>query len=292
MTKVPSELLREAHKRALEATSVLQVEFGNLVRSGLVGNWLGRDAGSSIDFHEHRSYSPGDDPRHIDWRVFARTGHYMMKQFREEISPSVDILVDPSPSMTLGAEKLMRTLEIIYFAVEAASAAQASVRCSFLGGINRILDISDLENYTMTFPEGRNDLALNEQLVNAPIRRASLRFLISDLLFPGSPESSLGLLTGRAGRAILFVPFCNDEARPSWNGSIEFTDCESQLRREQIVDQGILERYLNAYDTHFQYWREAANRFRVPLVRVCADDPLISALSAESVPGGALRLWG
>ena len=47
----------------------------------------GSGTGSSLDFQDHRAYSPGDDPRHINWQAYARTGSYTMKLFREEVRP-------------------------------------------------------------------------------------------------------------------------------------------------------------------------------------------------------------
>ncbi|MEJ6642028.1 MAG: DUF58 domain-containing protein [Akkermansiaceae bacterium] len=39
--------------------------------------------GSALYFQDHRAYSPGDDPRHINWQAYARTGQYTMKLYRE-----------------------------------------------------------------------------------------------------------------------------------------------------------------------------------------------------------------
>ena len=47
--------------------------------------------GSALYFQDHRAYSPGDDPRHINWQAYARTGQYTMKLYREEFRPVVHL---------------------------------------------------------------------------------------------------------------------------------------------------------------------------------------------------------
>ncbi len=55
--------------------------------------------GSSTDFAEHRSYMPGDDIRGIDWKLFARTDRYFVKQFEADTNANFMVLLDVSPSM-------------------------------------------------------------------------------------------------------------------------------------------------------------------------------------------------
>jgi uncharacterized protein (DUF58 family) len=55
--------------------------------------------GFSLDFAEHRGYEPGDDLRRVDWRVFARTDRYYVKQFEADSNANIVIALDVSPSM-------------------------------------------------------------------------------------------------------------------------------------------------------------------------------------------------
>lgn len=56
--------------------------------------------GFSVEFTEHRQYTPGDDLRYLDWKVFARTGRYYIKQFEEETNLKAYIILDVSRSMS------------------------------------------------------------------------------------------------------------------------------------------------------------------------------------------------
>ncbi|NQU19633.1 MAG: DUF58 domain-containing protein [Candidatus Nealsonbacteria bacterium] len=60
--------------------------------------------GFSIEFAEHREYAPGDDLRHLDWKVFGRTDKYYLKQFEEETNLVCYLLLDTSESMLYKSE--------------------------------------------------------------------------------------------------------------------------------------------------------------------------------------------
>ena len=59
--------------------------------------------GSSVEFAEHREYVPGDDIRHIDWKVFGRSDRFYIKQFEEETNLRVQLVMDASESMNYGS---------------------------------------------------------------------------------------------------------------------------------------------------------------------------------------------
>ena len=58
--------------------------------------------GASVDFAEHRGYVPGDDIRRVDWRVFARTDKYYIKEFEADTNSNFSVLLDVSKSMAFG----------------------------------------------------------------------------------------------------------------------------------------------------------------------------------------------
>jgi len=64
--------------------------------------------GGSIDFAEHRGYMPGDDIRRIDWRVFARTDRFYVKQFEADTNANFSVLFDVSRSMSFASKGLSK----------------------------------------------------------------------------------------------------------------------------------------------------------------------------------------
>src|SRR5687768_7800906 len=59
--------------------------------------------GFSVEFTEYRAYSPGDDPRYLDWKLAARTDRYFIKKFEDETNLRCHLLVDQSRSMMFGS---------------------------------------------------------------------------------------------------------------------------------------------------------------------------------------------
>jgi uncharacterized protein (DUF58 family) len=74
--------------------------------SGRSGELLGRGTGTSLEFQEYREYMPGDDIRHLDWSAYARSDSLMVRLYREEISPRMDVLLDVSRSMSTSPAKM------------------------------------------------------------------------------------------------------------------------------------------------------------------------------------------
>ena len=67
------------------------------------GHRLGAYKGGQLEFHGHRSYSPGDELRYVDWNTYARLGKPYVKEFAREEAGVLHILLDATPSMSLGA---------------------------------------------------------------------------------------------------------------------------------------------------------------------------------------------
>src|SRR6476661_3012190 len=59
--------------------------------------------GASTDFAEHRAYMPGDDIRRIDWKLWARSDRYYLKEFEADTNTNFVAIIDVSPSMRLDA---------------------------------------------------------------------------------------------------------------------------------------------------------------------------------------------
>lgn len=96
MTASPTTLISPDELSEIES---LQLQAREAVEGALAGIHRSQRRGSSIEFSEHKLYTPGDDVRHIDWRAFAKTDRYHIKQFEDETNLTLEILVDHSGSM-------------------------------------------------------------------------------------------------------------------------------------------------------------------------------------------------
>ncbi len=101
------------HLRFLDHDTVRRLSRLQLAARGLVEGFLAGLHGSaylgaSVEFAGHRNYVPGDEPRRIDWRVYARRDRYFVKQYREETNLVAYLLVDGSASMTFAGRGMSK----------------------------------------------------------------------------------------------------------------------------------------------------------------------------------------
>ena len=82
------------------------------MRASRSGTRLSRFRGRGVDFAEVRAYEPGDDVRHIDWRVTARTGRTHTKLFQEERERPVLVVADLGPSSFFGTRRRMKSVAV------------------------------------------------------------------------------------------------------------------------------------------------------------------------------------
>ena len=84
-----------------------KLEYLNVVARKILAGSLRADRqsprrGTSAEFADHRSYTEGDDFRHVDWHLFGRLEELFIKRYREEENLHLTVLLDVSPSMDLG----------------------------------------------------------------------------------------------------------------------------------------------------------------------------------------------
>lgn len=278
--------LRDTARAACE---MLRLPLGRHQWRGQTGAWAGVGRGGSVEFQDHRPYVPGDDPRHVDWPAWARTGQLALRLYREEVSPAVDVIVDASRSMRADPVKRTRTVELLLFCLTAAEDAASPVRVwSVLGEEYRPVHVD--EALRAHLPVTADAVAERQptRIDGVPLRPGSLRVFLTDVLFAGAPPALLRPLAARHGRAVVLAPFTAAEKAPDWAGSLEMVDCESLDVRPVRLDAKRLKRYREAWRRHFEIWEEEARRHGLVFAQVPAEGALIDALH-PAVLAGALE---
>src|SRR5512135_2257816 len=85
--------------KTLASISGLELVARTVVDGFVAGLHRSPDFGFSQEFAEYRAYSPGDDLRHVDWNVFARTERMYLKRYRGETNSQLTLMLDSSASM-------------------------------------------------------------------------------------------------------------------------------------------------------------------------------------------------
>ncbi len=280
--------------RARGWSALFRLPLRQKVWRGGSGDFMGRGTGASLDFQDHRAYSPGDDPRHINWQAYARTGQYSMKLFREEVRPLIDIVLDVSPSMFFTPEKAARSIELFYFAVEGAMrAGTAPMVHAVAPGWHRPFPQEAVLSYRWLdqLPQGPQPSSEPPEFSRVPLRAQSLRLFISDLLFAGEPQHFTALLSARQGRPVVLAPYCQAESDPEWDGNMEFIDAESLSHHPRRVEPVLLKRYREAYNRHFELWKAGAQRHGLVMARIPCEPEFPAALQLEALRNGAVEPW-
>ena len=178
----------------LQKVTALELVAREAVEGMRVGAHRSPSKGLSSEFAYHRPYVIGDSPRHVDWRLYARTGRYYMKQYIAETDFTANILLDASSSMKYGSGDVNK---LEYAKYIAARLAQLIVTQRDMAGL-AIFD-SELRQYIE--PSSRlsivRDIAVELEKVECVprtniatllhefaerIRRRGFVILISDLL--------------------------------------------------------------------------------------------------------------
>lgn len=303
--------LGQIHARMKAAAAVARLPLRSGRWSGTAGSVLGGGTGSSIDFQDHRQYVPGDDPRHMNWHAYARTGHYTMKLYREEVTPRIDLVYDVSGSMFLDEPKERRVWELFYFCLESGLRIGGHLKLFLLGRSATELpaELPVEQAIADAWPEslgrvgggsrgaGRHKqpgtaspALLSDQLERVPFRAGSLRVLVSDLLDESPPGRAAARLIAVGSRGVVLAPFARQESAPDWSGNIDFEDAERLTHQRQRVDGDLLSRYRQAYSRHFAVWREECARRGVGFARVSDAGDFLDALRGEAVLSGAIDM--
>lgn len=287
-----AEELARCETRAREVAGRLRLPLRSRVWRGQAGEFQGAGVGSSLDFQDHRGYVPGDDPRHINWQAYARTGQYSMKLYREEVRPTLDLVIDVSESMFFEPAKAARSAELLYFLVASAARAQAGAVIHLVRGrASRPVDAETVARHRwLELARELDDTTPGPpDLGRLPLRPNAIRVLLSDLLFAGDPDPVIRQLAQRQGSPVLLAPFAAVEEDPDWSGNCEFVDAERRTRHPHRIDPAVLRHYRASYAQHFRLWNLAARKQQARFARVAAAEPLDTALSAEALPNGALE---
>lgn len=264
----------------------------NMSLTGKSGELLGRATGSSLEFHEYREYTPGDDIRHLDWQAYARTDQLMVRLFRNEVSPNVEVILDTSTSMNTGSGK--KSL------VARQLAASIMLLAAKLGGRPRLLLLGDewpvaeialdeLQQLETLEFESLRSMAETLSAQPVPARRHAVRLIISDFLFPHDADPLVSKLTEGASGAWMIQLLTGWEASPTAVGGRHLIDVESGWELDLILDEPAVEAYLDRMKRLQHGLQNAGRRRNAQLVTATVDGGLQRACRAELVRSGLLK---
>lgn len=245
--------------------------------AGRVGSLLGRQAGSSIDFQEHRDYQPGDDLRRIDWNIYARSDRLVVKLYREEVNPHLDLLLDGSRSMALPQTGKSAALCWLSSILAVAAQNAGCTHSVWLGqhGFRRLdNDRGQPSIWNGIAFEGTQSLAGVFHQMRPSLRHQGIRILLSDLLWPGDPLVVLRQLAQEAASVWVVQLLGREDVELPESGSLRLLDSETGEELDLYLDASAAEQYRQAMARHQQSWHQACRQTRARLITMTADNIL------------------
>ncbi len=273
----------------LAKLSGLQLRVNTVVEGTLTGLHRSPHHGGSIEFAEHKEYSPGDDVRHLDWKALGKFDRYYIKRFEDETDLKAYLLLDASGSMGYG--RPLSKLE--YGSTLVASLAYILLRqgdqpslLAFGDGVRTFLPPRSRSSHAVELvhsleqlqPEGETDLARAINHLTEVVSRRSLVVLVSDM-FDGNEEGlrMLHQLRARRHHVVLFHLFHPDELEFPFQRLTIFEAMEDD--RRVLVDPGGVRR---AYHEEMSRFRsrtlKACQEGEVEYHEITTDEPLDSVL--------------
>ena len=275
----------------LAGISGLDLVAKTVVDGFVAGLHRSPDFGFSQEFAEYRAYSPGDDLRHVDWNVFARTERCYLKRYRGETNTLLTVLLDASNSMNYSSHKITKmdyarfiAGSLFYLANHAQRDAagllifddevRTYIRPSMRQGqLYRLL--SGLEHAE---PRARTDFAKPLHHFQNFLKKRGLVVLLSD--FYESPEHivrTIEPLRFHGNEVILFHVLDPQEIRPNLGEPAVLVDLETQERME-VTPEYAQHEYRRKMDAHITELRDRARRSGLDYYLLVTDKPLDGAL--------------
>jgi len=276
----------------LNAISGLDLVAKTVVDGFVAGLHRSPDFGFSQEFAEYRAYTPGDDLRHVDWNVFARTERAYLKRYRGETNSLLTVLLDASNSMKYTSHAVTKmdyarftAASLFYLAIKSQRDAAGLIvfddevrnyiRPSMRQGqLHRLLAGLELAE-----PHARTDFGKPLHHFQEFLRRRGLVVILSD--FYEDPQTiirTIEPLRFHGNEVVLFHVLDPKEIDPKMNEAVVLVDLETSTHMEVTPDY-LNKDYRQKIDAHIQALRDGAKGAGMDYHLLMTNKPLDGVLS-------------
>ena len=251
----------------------LEVRARAIVEGFISGQHRSPYHGLAVEFAEYREYVPGDDVKHIDWKVWGRSGRLLLKQYEEETNMTCTLVVDCSRSMAYGGNNGMSKFD--YGATLAACVSlllarqqdasglllfDTSIRDSLMPKAHPRQPQMLIERLQAAEPDRQTDLDSVFRAIPGHVTRRGLVVVVSDFMAELDPlRDMLRQLRGKRHDVLVVHLLHEDEVTFPFDGNTEFEGLE--------VDERIVADPVSLREAYL----EAMGQFRSQLRELCGE---------------------
>lgn len=271
----------------LDKISRLELRARMVVEGALAGLHKSPYRGFNVEFLEHREYYPGDDIRHVDWKLYARRDRFYVRQYEEETSLRAYVLLDSSASMRYGGGN-GNGVKLDYAALLAASLSYLFIKQGDAAGL-ATFDSTVLRSVAPRMGRAhlyrilaalagntagaRTDVAAALAALGGQIKPRSFVILISDLLVEPQPViAALKTLSRRQSETVIFNVMHPDEIEFPFTRASRFLDPETGLALPADPDV-VRARYKKALAQHLETFRSFAKQHSISFIHASTAEP-------------------
>src|SRR5579862_5827363 len=284
-------LQRFLNPSVLASISGLELVAKTVVDGFVAGLHRSPDFGFSQEFAEYQAYSPGDDLRHIDWNVYARSERLVLKRFRGETNSLLTVLLDASNSMQFGSHRVNKmdyarylAASLFYLAIHEQRDAAGLITfddeirnyvrpSTRQGQLHRLLAALNQAE-----ARARTDFAKPMRYFQEFLKRRGIVLIVSD--FWEAPESivkTIEPLRFHGNEVVLFHVLDPEDVTPKLKGPTIVVDMETQAELEVTPDYGKKE-YRAKVSAHLEELRNRVTGAGMGYCLLMTDRPLDDAL--------------
>ncbi len=276
--------------QTLAGLANLELIARTAVEGFLIGLHRSPQYGFSQEFKEYRAYVEGDDPRFVDWNVYARTERTYVRRYEGETNTRLTIVLDASASMGYGSSGISKLqygkflaaafaylasrqhdpVGLIVFDEQVRHYRPPTSRTGSLAGLIHAIDSVE--------PGSGTDLIGCFQRFREHLLRRGLVVVISDLYCdPQSMSKAVQPLAYRGHDIVLLQLLDRQELKPEWREAVVLEDIETH-QAMNISPEYFAEEYGKRMEAHLGALRAAAARAHAEQVLIATDEPLDRAL--------------
>ena len=272
--------------RVLAGISNLYLRARWVVEGLMSGIHRSRSKGFSVEFEEHREYSPGDEIRRIDWKALGKFDRYFIKEYEDETNLRAYLLLDTSGSMDYASDGITKfdygctlTASLAYLILKQQDAAGL---VAFSDRVETFIPPKAKRDYLLQIlhalenrgPSGETNVGKILEEIAGQIRRRGLVILVSDLLDePDKILKGLRLFRFKGNDVIVFHLLDPAELDLPFDGNILFEDLE-ELNLRVVADPRTIRK------TYRQVVEEFTGRIR----KECHENSIDYQLISTSTP--------